>query len=113
MSEQIARDFYIYENNELVAKAESITISVDEAHKKFKLENIKIFSNFHLINGPDNPYEIKFETKNEEGVPQVYSLDYSTFTGRSPVSEALDHLDYIEGNFLGITGYLNTPIEPI
>lgn len=106
MNNNVKRDFYLYENDELVAKAESLTLSVSETKKEFKLENIEILPNFHLLNTDKNFYEIKFEQESGE-VNVIYSITKCVFKKRSPVSEDYKNIELIEGTFDSISGNLN------
>lgn len=101
----MAKDFHIYEQDELVAHAESLTLTVGESYRKFKLKNIDILPNFHLINDSTNLYTVSFEAPNASGIQCQYLLHNCTISGRSRVSSSYNHLSYIEGNFDSLHSY--------
>lgn len=106
MNNNVNRDFYVYENGELVAEAETIIMSVSETKKEFKLENIDIYPNFHLLNDENNFYEIKFQSESGE-VKVTYCISDCVIKNRSEVSEDYKNIEFIEGTFQSISGNLN------
>ena len=101
MNNNVNKDFSLYENGVLVAKAENMVLSVSETNKEFKLENISILPNFHLLNNDINLYEIRFQSKSGE-VLVDYSINKCVFKNRSPVSKDYTYIEFIEGTFEGI-----------
>ena len=86
----------IYEEGKLVGKSSNIKITVTDSSRTFRMEDITILPDFHLLNGPENPYHIEFYNAGSTGSMECI------FTGRSPVSESYDYLQYLEGNFTSL-----------
>ena len=97
--------FYLYEQGNLVATANDLTISIAESTKCFKLWDIIIFPQFHLLNGYKDSYEIKFEAETASGFKCQYTLGHCIFKDRSSVSSDLKHINYIEGTFDSLDVY--------